>query len=80
MCYLVAKKFNQVGSIALKVQHGKALSELSRRLTLKTLDKDIQIITISNLEAYKEYAPYKLMHTEAEFEKEVLTKWKRKAH
>ena len=74
MCYLVAKKFNQVGSIALKVQHGKALSKLSRRLTLETLDRDIQIITISSLEAYKEYAPYKLMHTEANFEKEVLTR------
>lgn len=72
MCYLVAKKFNQVGSIALKVQHGKALSELSRRLTLKTLDKDIQIITISNLEAYKEYAPYQIIKNQLEFETSVL--------
>ncbi len=55
------KKFKQVGSIALKVQQGKALSELSRRLTLETLDRDIQIITVSNLEAYREYAPYKIM-------------------
>lgn len=61
MCYLIAKKFKQVGFIALKVQQGKALSELSRRLTLETLDRDIQIITVSNLEAYREYAPYKIM-------------------
>ena len=72
MCYLVAKKFNQVGSIAVKVQHGKALSELSRRLTLETLDRDIQIITISSLEAYKEYAPYQIMKNQSEFETSVL--------
>lgn len=72
MCYLIAKKFKQVGSIALKVQHGKALSELSRRLTLETLDRDIQIITVSNLEAYREYAPYKIMKNQSEFETAVL--------
>ena len=72
MCYLVAKKFNQVGSIALEIQHGKTLSELSKKLTLETLDNDIQIITISNLEAYKEYAPYKIIKDSSEFETAVL--------
>ncbi|WP_405315703.1 DUF6718 family protein [Faecalibacillus faecis] len=72
MCYLIAKKFKQAGSLALEIQHGKALSELSRRLTCQMLDKDVQIVTISNLNAYKEYAPYKIIKDQSEFETAVL--------
>lgn len=71
MCYVIAKKFNQAGSIALEMQIGKTLSELSRKLTLQTLYKGIQIVTVSNLDAYKEYAPYKIMNNQAKFEKAV---------
>ena len=72
MCYLVAKKFKKQGSIALEIQHGKELSDLSRSLTLQTLKNNVQIVTISNPEAYKEYAPYTIIKDKEEFQKQVL--------
>lgn len=73
MCYLIAKKFKKQGSIALKIEHGKILSDLSKRLTLQTLNRNIQIITVSNLDSYKEYGPYKIIEDQLEFEKAVLS-------
>lgn len=67
MCYLVVKKFNRQGSVALKTKHGKGLVAISKSLTKLTKGKDIQIVTISRPEAYMEYAPYTIMENQNEF-------------
>ena len=72
MCYLVAKKFSETGCLAVKAESGKALANLVSYLGLKTLDRGIQIFTVSDMEAYGEYKPYKLVKSEKEFISQVL--------
>lgn len=72
MCYLVAKKFNDEGCLAVKTEGGKALAGLVTYLGLRTLDKGVQILTVSNPEVYGEYEPYKFVKTEKEFISAVL--------
>ena len=72
MCYLAAKKFSETGCLAVKAESGKALANLVSYLGLKTLDRGIQIFTVSDMEAYGEYKPYKLVKSEKEFISQVL--------
>lgn len=72
MCYLIAKKFETEGSIALKAEHGARLGSLSKYLTLSTLEKGIQIVTLNNPDDYLEYAPYNLVDDEVEFISKVF--------
>ena len=58
MCYLIAKKHNQSGCIAYETEGSKALASY---LGLKTLDKDIQILTLTDMDTYGEYKSYKNM-------------------
>lgn len=67
MCYLVVKKFNRQGSVALKTKHGKGLVAISKSLTKLTKGKGIQIVTISRPDAYVEYAPYTIIEDQNEF-------------
>lgn len=71
MCYLVAKDFDKPGSIAFSVAEGERLSPIVRKLE-REKKKGIQIIAISEPDAYKEYAPYKFAKSKEEFESEVL--------
>ncbi len=73
MCYLVAKKFQQQGCIAVEAESGKALANLVTYLGLKTLDKGIQILTVSNPQMYGEYKPYRFVSSEKEFIDKVLS-------
>lgn len=73
MCYLIAKKFDDEGCIAVEAVRGKALAELVTYLSLKTLDKNIQILTVSNKEMFGEYEPYHMMETEADFIQKVFS-------
>jgi len=73
MCYLVAKDKNRHGCYALKMMHGKQLSELKRRLNEAVAAKGIQLVTISRPTAYGEYAPYSFAENEQEFEKLVVS-------
>lgn len=41
-------------------------------LGLKTLDRGIQVFTISDTEAYGQYKPYKFVESEKEFISQVL--------
>lgn len=70
MCYLIAKKFNQSGSIALKTTRGKELAcfvdELQERLGY-----DIQLVTITRPSAYGEYEPYHFVSSYEEFERKA---------
>lgn len=72
MCYIVAKKFNKEGSLVLEAEQGQRLASLSKYLTLTTLKNDVQIITLNNLESYKEYAPYIMITNEVEFISKVV--------
>lgn len=71
MCYLVAKDFNKVGSIAMRHVGGKRLVQFEHRLIAQVGYERIQLVTISRPNAYGEYAPYKFVDTEEEFEEAV---------
>ena len=71
MCYLIAKDKNKHGCYALKTDLGENLVLLKRRLNKVAVDSGIQLVTISRLTAYGEYAPYSFVETKAEFEETV---------
>ena len=73
MCYLVAKKIDEVGCIALKTTHGKQLSEFKRKIEAVVGYDKIQLVTISRPTAYGEYEPYSFVDTKEEFAKIVET-------
>lgn len=73
MCYLIAKKHEKPGCIALEAQRGKALASLVSELGLKTLERNVQILTISDKDAYGEYKPYHMVSSEQEFIRRVMT-------
>lgn len=71
MCYLIAKKFNDVGCLALQMKHGQHLADFKESL-MKIIGYDkIQLVTISRPSAYGEYEPYQFVQSEAEFEDAV---------
>lgn len=72
MCYLVAKDFNKQGCLAVRAESGKALAHLVSYLGRKTLDKGIQILTLSDPNIYGEYKPYTFAKDESEFISKVL--------
>lgn len=72
MCYLVAKKFDIEGSLVLEAEQGQRLASLSKYLILKTIENGVQIVTLNDLESYKEYAPYIIVNNEVEFISKVV--------
>ena len=52
MCYLIAKKLDNVGSIALRTTHGKHLSQFKREIESEVGYDKIQLVTISRPSAY----------------------------
>lgn len=72
MCYLIAKKFNEAGCIALKAEHGIELANFKSKLYHLTRKEVVQLVTISRPSAYGEYEPYKFIDTPEAFEKEVM--------
>lgn len=78
MCYLIAKNHHREGCVAVKAQTGKTLAALVNYLGRKTLDSDIQILTISNPGMYGEYKPFHVVDTEEEFISTVLATAKTK--
>lgn len=71
MCYLVAKKIDDVGCVALKTTHGRHLSEFKRKVEAEVGYDKIQLVTISRPSAYSEYEPYHFVDTKEEFAKVV---------
>ena len=71
MAYLIGRKRESRGCIALKINHGENLVELKRRLNQSVGYKGIELVTISRPTAYCEYAPYQFIDTEEEFEQLV---------
>ncbi len=72
MCYLIAKKFNEHGCIALETDFGQDLKYLSDQLTSRTVGKNVQIVTINNISGYPEYKPYTIIDSEKEFVNRTL--------
>ncbi len=72
MCYLIAKKFDKEGSLVLKLEQGQRMASLSKYLTLTTLEKGVQIVTLNDLESFKEYSPYTVIDDEGEYISKVL--------
>lgn len=71
MTYLIAKRFDQPGCLAVKMNPGKELAELVSEMGRKYLDKGIQILTLSNPETFGEYKPYQFVDSIKEFYKQV---------
>lgn len=71
MCYLIAKKFDDIGCIALQTTHGKHLVNIKNRIMDEIGYEKIQLVTISRPSAYGEYEPYRFVDSEEEFIKEV---------
>lgn len=71
MCYLVAKKVNSVGSLALQTSHGQHLVNFKKKIIAEVGFDKIQLVTISRPSAYGEYEPYQFVDTEQEFEQKV---------
>ena len=55
-----------------KVERGKALADLVSELGRKTLDRNVQILTVSDMEAFGEYKPYQVMESLDQFVQKVL--------
>ena len=72
MCYLVVNNFGEHGSIAVQMEHGPRLRKLTHYIEELRKDTHSQIITVSNPDAYKEYAPYHICNDEADFIQKVL--------
>lgn len=72
MCYLIAKKFNETGCLALQMTHGQHLADFKKRLMQAVGYDTIQLVTISCPSAYGEYEPYRFVDTEQEFEDMVI--------
>lgn len=72
MCYLVAKKFQTPGCFALEAERGKALSALVKYLSLRTIEKDVQVLTVTDMDVFSEYKPYNIIQSESEFISKVL--------
>lgn len=72
MCYIIAKKFTDTGCLAVQTDGGKAVAGLVSYLGLRTLDKGIQILTVSDPDTYGEYKPYNFVSSEKEFISKVL--------
>ena len=49
------------------MQRGKHLAELVSSLGKELLHKDVQILTVSSMDAYGEYKPYTVVASEEEF-------------
>ncbi len=70
MCYLIAKRYNKSGCIALQTEAGEEMAQFADALQEK-LGYDIQIITISRPTAYGEYEPYHFVNSYEEFTKQA---------
>jgi hypothetical protein len=71
-CYLIATKDDMHGCIAIKTVRGKVLAALVRYLSLRTIDRGVEIITLTDMDVFSEYKPYNIIESEGEFISKVL--------
>lgn len=70
MCYLIAKRMNKTGCVALQTEPGEEIAKFADEIQ-ERLGYDIEIITISRPTAYGKYEPYHFVNSYEEFEKEA---------
>lgn len=73
MCYVVAKKFEQHGCYALNAKRDKTTAALISYLGKRTLEKGIQVLSVSDMDMFGEYKPYIVLKDEKEFIEKVLS-------
>ncbi|QAT41085.1 DUF6718 family protein [Clostridium sp. JN-9] len=56
----------------MELERGQRLASLSKYLTLTTLGKGVQIVTLNDLESFKEYSPYTVIDDESEYISKVI--------
>lgn len=71
MCYLVAKWFDKTGSIAMRTQRGKELSDMIDRLEGRFGFDRLQLVAITRPSAYGEHEPYTFVASEEEMVEEL---------
>lgn len=69
MCYLVAKWFDERGSVALQTERGEKLTNIVNRLEQRFGWDRLQLVTITRPSAYGEYEPYTFVASEEEMTK-----------
>ncbi len=57
MCFLIAKRFDKQGCIAMQTQHGQKLVDFKKKLMQQIGYDIVQLVTISRPSAYGEYEP-----------------------
>ena len=67
MCYLIAKKYDQPGCIALETTRGKRLAGIVSSLGKELAGRNVQILSVTDMDVYGEYKPYTLVSSEKEF-------------
>ena len=71
MSYLVAKRYNKRGCIAIKIDPSRELAQMVTDLGRKYLEKDIEIFIVSDPVVYGEYGPYHYFTDMDKFLKEI---------
>ena len=68
---LIAKRVCERGCIAFRTERSQHLAELVTQLGRKTINSEIEILTVSSTEVWGEYGPYSFVESEAEFVEKV---------
>ncbi|MEG0844333.1 MAG: DUF6718 family protein [Romboutsia sp.] len=76
--YIIAKDFNKVGSLVLKIEKDNKIKALIMYLLQESLDTNIEIVETNNIESFKEYYPIKIIKDTKEFTIKVLNMMKLK--
>ena len=71
MCYLIAKKMDTIGCLAIQMSHGQHLADFKEKVISEIGIDKIQLVTIRRPCAYGEYEPYQFFDSEKEFEEAV---------
>ena len=71
-CYLIAKDYRKPGCLALETKRGQITAALVKYLALRMMERNIQILTVTNMDTFSEYKPYNIISSESEFISRVL--------
>ena len=72
MCYLIAKRIDDIGCVALQTTHGQHLADFEEKLEKAVGYDKVQLVIISRPSAYGEYEPYRFVYNEQDFEQAVM--------
>lgn len=70
--YIIAKNFNKVGSLVLKIKKDDDIIKLIMDLSQESLDTDMEIIETNNIESFKEYYPIEMIENPKKFKIRTL--------